>query len=140
MLMVSVFTLSLCTPPHPLSPSFPPSPSSLEMNFWHIFLQHVLEHGKLHERTAIIKKLTGQIVQMSQQKFASNVIEKCLTFGTPIERQTLVNEMLGSTDENEPLQVWQTAMCMLVLNLKCVQDFVGLFYKVVCNIIFLFLL
>ncbi|KAJ4719986.1 putative Pumilio [Melia azedarach] len=68
-------------------------------------VQHVLEHGKPHERSAIIKKLTGQIVQMSQQKFASNVIEKCLTFGTPTERQTLVNEMLGSIDENEPLQV-----------------------------------
>ncbi|XP_031251231.1 pumilio homolog 1-like isoform X2 [Pistacia vera] len=68
-------------------------------------VQHVLEHGKPHERSAIIKKLTGQIVQMSQQKFASNVIEKCLTFGTPAERQTLVNEMLGSIDENEPLQV-----------------------------------
>ncbi|XP_057725630.1 pumilio homolog 3-like [Arachis stenosperma] len=68
-------------------------------------VQHVLEHGKPHERSSIIKKLTGQIVQMSQQKFASNVIEKCLTFGTPTERQLLVNEMLGSTDENEPLQV-----------------------------------
>ncbi|MED6167593.1 hypothetical protein PIB30_004403 [Stylosanthes scabra] len=68
-------------------------------------VQHVLEHGKPHERSSIIKKLTGQIVQMSQQKFASNVIEKCLTFGTPTERQALVNEMLGSTDENEPLQV-----------------------------------
>jgi hypothetical protein len=42
---------------------------------------------------------------MSQQKFASNVVEKCLTFGGPDERQLLVNEMLGSTDENEPLQV-----------------------------------
>ncbi|KAJ1400950.1 Pumilio, RNA binding domain [Sesbania bispinosa] len=68
-------------------------------------IQHVLEHGKPHERSATIKELTGQIVQMSQQKFASNVIEKCLTFGTPTERQLLVNEMLGSTDENEPLQV-----------------------------------
>lgn len=68
-------------------------------------VQHVLEHGKPLERSAIIKKLTGQIVQMSQQKFASNVVEKCLTFGTPLERQTLVNEMLGSTDENEPLQL-----------------------------------
>ncbi|XP_057441922.1 pumilio homolog 1-like isoform X3 [Lotus japonicus] len=67
-------------------------------------VQHVLEHGKPHERSAIIKELTGQIVQMSQQKFASNVIEKCLSFGTPAERQFLVNEMLGSTDENEPLQ------------------------------------
>ena len=42
---------------------------------------------------------------MSQQKFASNVVEKCLTFSGPSERQLLVNEMLGSTDENEPLQV-----------------------------------
>ncbi|WCJ19654.1 pumilio 1 [Euphorbia peplus] len=68
-------------------------------------VQHVLEHGKPHERSLIIKKLTGQIVQMSQQKFASNVIEKCLTFGTAAERQALVDEMLGTTDENEPLQV-----------------------------------
>lgn len=45
---------------------------------------------------------------MSQQKFASNVVEKCLTFGGPEERQLLVNEMLGSTDENEPLQVCET--------------------------------
>lgn len=82
-------------------------------------MQHVLEHGKPHERTAIIKKLTGQIVQMSQQKFASNVIEKCLTFGTPVERQTLVNEMLGSIDENEPLQVGYHQMSSLPLNLIC---------------------
>ncbi|XAR60637.1 hypothetical protein NMG60_11034091 [Bertholletia excelsa] len=67
-------------------------------------VQHVLEHGKPHERSIIIKELAGKIVQMSQQKFASNVVEKCLTFGDPSERQLLVNEMLGSTDENEPLQ------------------------------------
>ncbi|KAI9156996.1 hypothetical protein LWI28_015235 [Acer negundo] len=67
-------------------------------------IQHVIEHGKPHERSAIISKLAGQIVRMSQQKFASNVVEKCLTFGGPEERQLLVNEMLGSTDENEPLQ------------------------------------
>ena len=69
------------------------------------FLQHVLEHGKPEERSAIIKQLAGQIVQMSQQKFASNVVEKCLTFGGPEERQVLVNEILGTTSENEPLQV-----------------------------------
>ncbi|KAL0918068.1 hypothetical protein M5K25_010056 [Dendrobium thyrsiflorum] len=67
-------------------------------------VQHVLEHGKPHERSAIIEKLTGQIVHMSQQKFASNVVEKCLTFAGPEERQLLVNEMLGTTEDNEPLQ------------------------------------
>lgn len=53
---------------------------------------------------------------MSQQKFASNVVEKCLTFGGPTERQLLVNEMLGSTDENEPLQV-----CQILMNLQQLQ-------------------
>ncbi|CAO2182369.1 unnamed protein product [Urochloa humidicola] len=67
-------------------------------------VQHVLEHGKPHERSIIIEKLAGQIIQMSQQKFASNVVEKCLTFGGPTEREVLINEMLGTTDENEPLQ------------------------------------
>ncbi|KAJ1286189.1 hypothetical protein BS78_03G333800 [Paspalum vaginatum] len=67
-------------------------------------VQHVLEHGKPHERSIIIEKLAGQIIQMSQQKFASNVVEKCLTFGGPKEREFLINEMLGTTDENEPLQ------------------------------------
>lgn len=42
---------------------------------------------------------------MSQHKFASNVVEKCLEFGGPAERQILIDEMLGHTDENEPLQV-----------------------------------
>ncbi|XP_021757281.1 pumilio homolog 1-like [Chenopodium quinoa] len=68
-------------------------------------VQHVLEHGKPHERSAIIVKLTGKIVQMSQQKFASNVIEKCLSFGDVTERRNMVNEMLGAADDNEPLQV-----------------------------------
>jgi pumilio RNA-binding family len=33
------------------------------------------------------------------------VVEKCLEFGGPAERRILINEMLGHTDENEPLQV-----------------------------------
>lgn len=72
----------------------------------------MLEHGKPHERSAIITKLTGKIVQMSQQKFASNVIEKCLAFGDTTERRDMVNEMLGATDDNEPLQVRSTSMCI----------------------------
>ncbi|KAE8661585.1 thioredoxin-like 3-2 [Hibiscus syriacus] len=51
--------------------------------------EHVLEHGKPHERSTIISKLAGQIVKMSQQKFACNVVEKCLTFGGPEEHQIL---------------------------------------------------
>uniref|UniRef100_A0A452ZX98 Uncharacterized protein n=1 Tax=Aegilops tauschii subsp. strangulata TaxID=200361 RepID=A0A452ZX98_AEGTS len=34
-----------------------------------------------------------------------NVVEKCLPFGSPEERQIIINELFGTTDENEPLQV-----------------------------------
>jgi hypothetical protein len=92
----------------------------------------VLEHGKPHERSAIIKELAGKIVQMSQQKFASNVVEKCLTFGGPTERQILVIEMLGTTDENEPLQVCPISLCLKLESIfvkTCVYtDFWNLVY------------
>lgn len=65
----------------------------------------MLEHGKPNEKSAIIEMLAGQIVNMSRQKYASNVVEKCLSFGTPVERQILIAEMLGPTEENEALQV-----------------------------------
>ena len=41
---------------------------------------------------------------LAQHKFASNVIEKCLTYCGASERQIMIDEMLGKTDENEPLQ------------------------------------
>ena len=56
-------------------------------------------------------------MRMSQQKFASNVVEKCLTLGSPEEHQLLVDEMLGTTNENEPLQV-----CTTFTSLEVVTD------------------
>ncbi|KAG6468001.1 hypothetical protein ZIOFF_072567 [Zingiber officinale] len=67
--------------------------------------QHVLERGKPHERSQIISKLFGQIVQMSQNKFASNVIEKCLAYGSTEERDLLIKEIVGQTEENDNLLV-----------------------------------
>lgn len=55
---------------------------------------------------------------MSRQKFASNVVEKCLLL-VVLKSFNLVNEMLGSTDENEPLQAHNGLayirwMCMMI--------------------------
>lgn len=71
------------------------------------YLQHVLERGKPHERSHIISKLTGKIVQMSQHKYASNVVEKCLEYGDSTERELLVEEIIGQSDENDTLLVSQ---------------------------------
>ncbi|KAJ4962183.1 hypothetical protein NE237_022122 [Protea cynaroides] len=65
--------------------------------------QHVLERGKPHERSQIISKLSGKIVQMSQHKFASNVIEKCLEYGDANERELLIGEVVGQTEGNDNL-------------------------------------
>ncbi|XP_058068357.1 pumilio homolog 5-like isoform X3 [Magnolia sinica] len=65
--------------------------------------QHVLEKGKPHERSQIITKLAGHVVHMSQHKFASNVIEKCLEHGDSTERELLIEEIVGQTEGNDNL-------------------------------------
>jgi hypothetical protein len=54
-----------------------------------------LQHGKPEERSSIIQKLSGQVVILSQQKYASNVVEKCLAFGTADERDGLIREIVS---------------------------------------------
>ncbi|XP_006659608.1 pumilio homolog 5 [Oryza brachyantha] len=65
--------------------------------------QHVLERGKSHERAQIISKLAGQVVTMSQNKFASNVIEKCFQHGDIAERDLLIREIVEQTEGNDNL-------------------------------------
>ncbi|KAK9697535.1 hypothetical protein RND81_08G044100 [Saponaria officinalis] len=63
--------------------------------------QHVLERGKTQERSQIIKNLHGQIVKMSQHKFASNVVEKCLEYGDAASRELIISEVVGQNEEND---------------------------------------
>ncbi|KAL8168116.1 hypothetical protein V2J09_009615 [Rumex salicifolius] len=67
--------------------------------------QHVLERGKSEERIQIIKKLAGQVVQMSQHKFASNVVEKCLEYGDTEGQEFLIQEIIGMDETNDSLLV-----------------------------------
>lgn len=68
-------------------------------------MQHVLERGNAQERSEIISKLSGKIVQLSQHKYASNVVEKCLEYGDAAEREILIEEIIGRTEENDNLLV-----------------------------------
>lgn len=47
----------------------------------------------------------GKIVPMSQHKYASNVVEKCLEYGGSDERECLIEEILMQTDESDNLLV-----------------------------------
>ncbi|KAL8509694.1 hypothetical protein ACS0TY_016781 [Phlomoides rotata] len=67
--------------------------------------QHVIGRGKPQERRAIIEKLSGSVVQLSQHKFASNVIEKCLECGDSTSRGILIKEIIGHGDKNDNLLI-----------------------------------
>ncbi|KAI5585410.1 hypothetical protein BDE02_06G143900 [Populus trichocarpa] len=67
--------------------------------------QHVLERGKPQERCQIISKLSGHIVTLSQHKFASNVVEKCLEYGGATEREIIIQEILGQNEGNDNLLI-----------------------------------
>lgn len=51
--------------------------------------------------------LTGKVVQMSQHKYASNVIEKCLEHGSTAEQELLIDEILNQPEESGSLLVRQ---------------------------------
>jgi pumilio RNA-binding family len=58
-------------------------------------VQHVLQHGDDVSRKSVLSTLAGQIVPLAQHKFASNVVEKCLTYCGAEEREIMIGEILG---------------------------------------------
>ncbi len=50
----------------------------------------------MRDKSTVVEKLKGQILQLSQHKFASNVVEKCVQYGKNDERELIINEILGS--------------------------------------------
>ena len=69
--------------------------SLVQDQYGNYVIQHVLEHGKRRDKSAVISKMKGQIVQLAQHKFASNVVEKCVEYGTPADRSGILEEILG---------------------------------------------
>lgn len=65
----------------------------------------MLEKGKEEERNQIIEKLASQVVSMSQNKYASNVIEKCFLCAGPTHRDILIRHIIQQTDGNDALLV-----------------------------------
>jgi hypothetical protein len=67
-------------------------------------IQHLLEKGKPEDRDALLARIRGNMVTLSTHKFASNVIEKCISFCAPNIRRELIGEILES--KNEGCVVW----------------------------------
>jgi len=69
--------------------------SLIQDQYGNYVIQHVLEHGKRKDKAMIISKIRGQYVGLSQHKFASNVVEKCVEYSTPPERNLIMEEITG---------------------------------------------
>ena len=69
--------------------------SLVQDQYGNYVVQHVLKYGKQEDKYEIISQLRGKIVQFSQHKFASNVIEQCVEYGTPEHCQWILDEIIG---------------------------------------------
>ncbi len=73
-----------------------------------------LEHGKPEDKLRIVNAVKGKVLSLSQHKFASNVVEKCVSHATRSERASLIDEVISFNDASphSPLhtmmkdQVW----------------------------------
>lgn len=64
-------------------------------HFQNYVVQFVLEHGTVHDRSLMISKLRGQMLNMSRHKFASNVCEKALVTADFESRRLLIEEIMS---------------------------------------------
>lgn len=62
-------------------------------------LQYVVEHGGESVRAMMVMRLKGLMVMMSCQKYGSNVIEKCLTFGSIHDRLVIAADITGAGED-----------------------------------------
>lgn len=67
----------------------------MQDQFGNYVVQFVLEHGTVHDRSLMISKLRGQMLNMSRHKFASNVCEKALVTADPESRRLLIEEIMS---------------------------------------------
>ncbi|CAG0913321.1 unnamed protein product, partial [Notodromas monacha] len=73
--------------------------------FGNYVAQHMLEHGSLDDRTRLVAFARGKLLSLSQHKFASNVMEKCIEYSTDFERSQFLDEVCGyASDVDDPKQ------------------------------------
>ncbi|KAF2471370.1 ARM repeat-containing protein [Lindgomyces ingoldianus] len=63
--------------------------------------QHVIEHGSPDDRAKLISLVKGQLLVFSKHKFASNVVEKCLIFGTDDQRREIMLKVIEKPERGE---------------------------------------
>jgi pumilio RNA-binding family len=61
-------------------------------------IQHLLEVNKGKNCEEIFKLIKGKVFEMSTHKYASNIIERCLYFGSKEQKYNIIDEVLLKDD------------------------------------------
>ncbi|EJK61197.1 hypothetical protein THAOC_18357, partial [Thalassiosira oceanica] len=79
-------------------------------------IQHILQYGRDSDRDSLLKIIVeNDLLKLSRQKFASNVIEKLLKYGNAYQRNTIVREMLKVANEGTSQEgVGSTVLLLMV--------------------------
>uniref|UniRef100_A0A8C6MEQ3 PUM-HD domain-containing protein n=1 Tax=Nothobranchius furzeri TaxID=105023 RepID=A0A8C6MEQ3_NOTFU len=70
----------------------------LQDQYGNYVIQHVLEHGRPEDKSKIVAEVRGKVLVLSQHKFASNVVEKCVIHSSRAERALLIDEVCCQKD------------------------------------------
>ena len=58
-------------------------------------IQHACQYGRESDRDSLLEIIVeNDLLKLSRQKFASNVVEKLLKYGNAYQRNAIVREML----------------------------------------------
>lgn len=77
----------------------------VEDQYGNYVIQHVIERGSPDDKSKVMTIVRGSILSFSRHKFASNVVEKCIIFGTNVQRDELINEILRPQNTVTPLNL-----------------------------------
>lgn len=72
----------------------------LDDQYGNYVIQHVLQYGREADRDSLLNIIVeNNLLKLSRQKFASNVVEKLLKYGNSSQRNAIVREMLKVVNE-----------------------------------------
>ncbi|KAF9066581.1 armadillo-type protein [Rhodocollybia butyracea] len=68
----------------------------MQDEFGNYVMQYLIKKGRPYDRKLLLNTLRGQLLQMAQDKYASNVCETALEFSDAETRRQLINEIISS--------------------------------------------
>uniref|UniRef100_A0A183CCZ9 PUM-HD domain-containing protein n=1 Tax=Globodera pallida TaxID=36090 RepID=A0A183CCZ9_GLOPA len=77
-------------------------PSLVTDPYGNYVIQHMIEHGLPEDRERIVRSLQGDILKHIYRKAICNIIEKCLTFGTTEQKNSLIDQVCADDGTGKP--------------------------------------